>query len=124
MKTILTRTAIAALAVASFGFAACTAGVEAKPQDAPIKTGSSQQAPAQTDSPAPQQAESEDNSSSETRNVSGGVTAPGVTVGPGGISAPGVTIGSGGVTASAGGIRSADCEKDSVVEETGTVVNS
>ena len=32
MKTILIRTAIAALAVASFGFAACTAGVEAKPQ--------------------------------------------------------------------------------------------
>ena len=47
MKTILTRTAIAALAVASLGFAACSAGVEAKPQDAPGNTGS-QQVPAQT----------------------------------------------------------------------------
>ena len=76
MKTILTRTAIAALAIASFGFAACTAGVEAKPQDAPGNAGSSQQAPAQTDSPTPQQTKSEDSSSSETKNGSGGVTAP------------------------------------------------
>ena len=53
MKTILTRTAIAALAIASFGFAACAAGVEAKPQDAPGNAGSSQQAPAQTGLPRP-----------------------------------------------------------------------
>ena len=53
MKTILTPT-IAALAVVSFGFAACTAGVEATPQDASGNAGSSQQAPAQTNSPVSQ----------------------------------------------------------------------
>ena len=140
MKTILTRTAIAALAVASLGFAACSAGVEAKPQDAPGNTGS-QQVPAQTNSPAPQQTESGSKSSEESKTGSSGVTAPGVTVGPGGISAPGVTVGPGGisapgvsvgpggVTASAGGItsgagnfRSADCDEDPVVKETGAVV--
>ena len=60
MKTILTRTALAVLAVASLGFAACSAGVEATPQDASINNGGSQSAPVQTNSPASQQSESSD----------------------------------------------------------------
>ena len=144
MKTILTRTALAALAVASLGFAACSAGVEATPQDAAVNNGGSQSAPVQTNSPAAQQSEDRGDTTVDVKVGSGGVTAPGVTVGPGGVTAPGVTVGPGGVSAPGatvgpGGVsgssdsedsnagntenaRSVDCDKDSVVDETGTVV--
>lgn len=132
MKTILTRTALAALAVASLGFAACSAGVEATPQDAAVNNGGSQSAPVQTNSPAAQQSEGRGDTTVDVKVGSGGVTAPGVTVGPGGVSAPGATVGPGGVSGSSDSedsnagntenARSVDCDKDSVVDETGTVV--
>lgn len=120
MKTILTRTALAALAVASLGFAACSAGVEATPQDAAVNNGGSQSAPVQTNSPASQESEGSGDTAVDAKVGSGGVTAPGVTVGPGAASNS-----SDSEDSNDGNIenaRSVDCDKDSVVDDTGAVV--
>ena len=110
MKTILTRTAVAALAVTSLGFAACSAGVEAKPQDAVVNNGGFQSALVQTSSSTGSAAARETDNASATET--GGVSAPGVTVGPGRVTS----------SSNVGNVRSADCDKDSVVKETSAVL--
>ncbi|MDO5094419.1 MAG: hypothetical protein Q4D79_13570 [Propionibacteriaceae bacterium] len=105
MKTMIIRTTLAAVAVASLGLAACQAGVEAAPKDSGGNSGATTPAGEPTSNVQVTEVNEQDRDISVTADSDGvsvgpdGVSVPGVSVGPDGVSAPGVSVGPDGITA-------------------------